>query len=53
MNLSEQYIYNDPIETTLNNMLLFDPEGRIGFSDIMKSLKDHGIFASNNKVGSI
>ncbi|PWH10161.1 hypothetical protein DEJ39_07645 [Bacteroidetes bacterium SCGC AAA795-G10] len=53
MNLSEQYIYKDPLETTLNNMLLFDPEGRIGFSDIMKSLKEHGIFTKSNKVGSI
>ena len=33
-------------------MLLFDSEGRIAFSDIMKSLKEHGIYESNNKVGS-
>ena len=53
MNLSEEYIYHSPLETTLNNMLLFDSEGRIAFSDIMKSLKEHGIYESNNKVGSI
>ena len=53
MNLSEQFIFNDPLDTTLNNMLVFDPEGRIAFSNIMKSLKEHGIYASNNKVGSI
>ena len=34
-------------------MLLFDPEGRIAFSDIMKSLKEHGVYGSNNKVGGI
>ena len=53
MNLSEEYIYHSPLETTLNNMLLFDSEGRIAFSDITKSLKEHGIYESNNKVGSI
>ena len=53
MNLSEQFIFNDPLDTTLNNMLVYDPEGRIAFSNIMKSLKEHGIYASNNKVGSI
>ena len=53
MNLSEEYIYHSPLETTLNNMLLFDSDGRIAFSDIMKSLKEHGIYESNNKVGSI
>jgi len=53
MNLSEEYIYHSPLETTLNNMLQFDSEGRIAFSDIMKSLKEHGLYDSNNKVGGV
>jgi len=53
MNLSEEYIYHSPLEDTLNNMLQFDSEGRIAFSDIMKSLKEHGLYDSNNKVGGV
>ena len=53
MNLSEEYTYHSPLETTLNNMLLFDSEGRIAFSDIMISLKEHGLYDTNDKVGGV
>ena len=53
MNLSEEYIYHSPLETTLNNMLQFDSEGRIAFSDIMISLKEHGLYDTNDKVGGV
>ena len=52
MKLSSDYIYHSPVEETLNNMLEFDEEGRMGFSDISQALKSHGINESNNKVGS-
>ena len=53
MNLSKDYIYRSPLEETLNNMYEFDENGRIGFSDIMKDLKEHSIYETGNRVGSL
>ena len=52
-NLSELYIYNNPVEHAINNMLVFDPKGRLKFYDITRRLKENGIHISVNKVGSI
>ena len=52
-NLSELYIYNNPVEHAINNMLVFDPKGRLIFFDITRRLKENGIHISVNKVGSI
>ena len=52
-NLSESYIYNNPLEQTINNMLIFKLDGDIRFHDITRRLKDNGIHISNNKLGSI
>tara|TARA_B110001454_G_scaffold81100_1_gene78174 strand:- start:190 stop:1479 length:1290 start_codon:yes stop_codon:yes gene_type:complete len=52
-NLSELYIYNNPVEHAINNMLVFDPKGRLRFFDITRRLKENGIHISVNKVGSI
>ena len=52
-NLSELYIYNNPVEHAINNMLVFDPKGRLIFYDITRRLKENGIHISVNKVGSI
>jgi len=51
--LSKDYNYHSPVEETLKNMLVFDPNGRHRFSEIMKNLRDNGIYESSNKVGSI
>ena len=53
MNLSKEYIYHSPLEETLNNMFVFDPDGRITFSEIIRNLKDYGFYESTNKVGGI
>lgn len=52
-NLSESYIYNNPVEQTINNMLIFKLDGDIRFHDITRRLKDNGIYISDNKLGSI
>ena len=52
-NLSESYIYNNPVEQTINNMLIFKLDGDIRFHDIKRRLKDNGIYISDNKLGSI
>jgi len=53
MKLSKEYIYHSPLEDTFNNMFVFDPDGRIGFSEIMKGLKENGMYESGNKIGRI
>jgi hypothetical protein len=50
--MSNDYIYISPLEQVLNNMFVFDENGKIGFSEIMKSLKeDYSIYAPTNSVG--
>jgi len=34
-------------------MFVFDPDGRITFSEIIRNLKDYGLHESTNKVGGI
>jgi hypothetical protein len=51
--MSDDYIYISPLEQVLNNMFVFDENGKIGFSDIMKSLKEeYSIYATINSVGA-
>jgi len=51
--MSNDYIYTSPLEQVLNNMFVFDENGKIGFSEIMKSLKeDYSIYAPTNSVGA-
>lgn len=52
--LSKDYVYHSPLEETLNNCFLYDSGGRMTFSEIMKHLRDFGVYESNNsKVGAI
>ena len=53
MKLSKDYIFHSPLEETLNNIFVFDDKGRIGFSDIMRTLKSHGLNEPGNKVGAL
>ena len=52
-NLSELYIYDNPVEQSINNMLVYKPEGRIHFPEIMRRLKENGIYYSPGKVGTV
>ena len=52
-NLSELYIYDNPVEQSINNMLIYKPEGRLNFTEIMTRLRDNAISYSNTKVGAI
>jgi|CoawatStandDraft_6_1074263.scaffolds.fasta_scaffold39257_1 predicted P-loop ATPase len=52
-NLSKNYIYNNPLEETLKNMLVFDPDGKYSFSEITKNLRDNGIYEPIAKVGRV
>ena len=51
--MSDDYIYISPLEQVLNNMFVYDENGKIGFSEVMKSLKEeYSISASMNNVGA-
>ena len=52
-NLSELYIYDNPVEHSINNMLVFDPKGHLRFFDITRRLKENGIHIAENKLGSV
>ena len=52
-NLSELYIYDNPVEQSINNMLIYKPEARMNFPEIMTRLRDNGINESTGKVGAI
>jgi predicted P-loop ATPase len=47
-NLSESYIYNNPVEQSINNMLIYKPEARMNFPEIMTRLRDNGINESTD-----
>ena len=52
MNLSQEYVYHSPLEETINNLFIYDHEGRMTFSEIKKHLRDFGINEYNdNKIG--
>ena len=51
--LSELYIYDNPVEQSINNMLIYKPEARMNFPEIMTRLRDNGINESTGKVGAI
>ena len=54
MNLSIDYVYHSPLEETLNNLFEYDHDGRMTFSEIVKNLRDFGVYESNNnKVGGL
>jgi len=54
MSLSIDYVYHSPLEETLNNLFEYDHDGRMTFSEIMKNLRDFGVYESNNnKVGGL
>ena len=48
--LSKEFIYHSPLEDTINNMVEFDAEGRLTFSDIKRNLNQWGINQSDNKL---
>ena len=52
-NLSELYIYDNPVEQSINNMLVYKPEARMNFPEIMTRLRDNGINEPPGKVGAI
>ena len=52
-NLSEIYIYDNPVEQSINNMLVYKPEARMNFPEIMRRLRDNGINEPPGKVGAI
>ena len=52
-NLSELYIYDNPVEQSINNMLIYKPEARMNFPEIMTRLRDNGINEPPGKVGAI
>ena len=52
-NLSEIYIYDNPVEQSINNMLVYKPEARMNFPEIMTRLRDNGINEPPGKVGAI
>ena len=52
-NLSELYIYDNPVEQSINNMLVYKPEARMNFPEIMRRLKENGIYDSPSKVGTV
>ena len=51
--LSELYIYDNPVEQSINNMLVYKPEARMNFPEIMTRLRDNGINEPPGKVGAI
>ncbi len=51
--LSKEFIYHSPLEDTINNMVEFDAEGRLTFSEIKRNLNQWGINQSDNKIGAI
>ena len=53
MNLSEEYIYHSPLEDTIHNMVEFDPNGRLSFSEIKRNLIEWSVSAPDNKIGGI
>ena len=54
MSLSIDYVYHSPLEETLNNLFEYDHDGRMTFSEIMKNLRDFGVYESNNnRVGGL
>jgi L-rhamnose mutarotase len=52
-NLSELYIYDNPVEQSINNMLVYNSEARMNFPEIMRRLKENGINESTGKVGTV
>ena len=52
-NISELYIYDNPVEQSINNMLIYKPEARMNFPEIMRRLKENGIYDSPSKVGTV
>ena len=52
-NLSELYIYDNPVEQSINNMLVYKPEARMNFPEIMRRLKENGINEPTGKVGTV
>ena len=53
MNKSEEYIFHSPLEDTIQNMVEFDPKGRLSFSEIKRTLNEWSVSAPDNKVGGI
>ena len=52
-NLSELYIYDNPVEQSINNMLVYNSEARMNFPEIMRRLKENGINEPTGKVGTV
>ena len=52
-NLSELYIYDNPVEQSINNMLVYNPKARMNFPEIMRRLKENGIYDPPGKVGTV
>lgn len=51
--MSKEYIYHSELEDMLNNMFVYNENGCVGFSEVMKSLKEeYSISASMNNVGA-
>ena len=53
MNKSEEYIFHSPLEDTIQNMVEFDPNGRLSFSEIKRNLIEWSVSAPDNKIGGI